>query len=180
VRAPIEHRIVPATDQDLAAISTLAGAIWRTYYPAILSTEQIEYMLVKMYSHETLRRELQSGIECFRLFTDDEFIGFASIGRIDSANTFKLHKLYLSPHWHRLGLGKSLLKYCECRAQDLGGTHLVLNVNKQNQRAIAVYRNCGFQITDSLVIDIGNGFVMDDFVMEKRFVDGFSRSSGNP
>jgi ribosomal protein S18 acetylase RimI-like enzyme len=44
---------------------------------------------------------------------------------------------------------------------------LFLNVNKYNS-AIQFYHKIGFEIAKEEVIDIGNGFVMDDYVMEKQ------------
>jgi predicted lactoylglutathione lyase len=41
---------------------------------------------------------------------------------------------------------------------------LHLNVNKQNP-AVQFYVKCGFEIEKEVVLDIGNGFVMDDYIM---------------
>ena len=52
-----------------------------------------------------------------------------------------------------------------CRAA--GFKKLRLNVNKHNERAISVYRRNGFETVESVKNDIGGGFFMDDYVMEK-------------
>lgn len=44
---------------------------------------------------------------------------------------------------------------------------ITLTVNRYNLDTIAAYKKLGFQITESMVQDIGNGFVMDDYRMEK-------------
>jgi ribosomal protein S18 acetylase RimI-like enzyme len=160
-------RIVPATAESLDSISQLAGVIWRACYPGILSSEQIDYMLDRMYALNVLRDEITSaGIHYDLLLADDELIGFASYGPAAPA-TFKLHKLYLHPEYHGRGLGALLLRHCEEQVQALGARKLVLNVNKNNSKAIATYRRCGFDVAASEVTDIGGGFVMDDYVMEK-------------
>ncbi|HZL41736.1 MAG TPA: GNAT family N-acetyltransferase [Verrucomicrobiae bacterium] len=160
-------RIVPATEESLDSISQLAGVIWRACYPGILSAEQIDYMLDRMYALNVLRDEITSaGIHYDLLLADDELIGFASYGLAAPA-TFKLHKLYLHPEYHGRGLGALLLRHCEEQAQGLGARKLVLNVNKNNSKAIATYQRCGFDIAKSVVTDIGGGFVMDDYMMEK-------------
>lgn len=152
----------------MPAIASLAGRIWRACYPGIISDAQIDYMLARMYSLETLTDEIQSqGIrfECF--FAGDTFIGFASFGPTNDRSVFKLHKLYLNPEWHGRGFGSRLLGHCENVAANLGARRLILNVNKNNTKAIQTYERNGFRIVESVVNDIGGGFVMDDFVMAK-------------
>ena len=84
--------------------------------------------------------------------------------------TFKLHKIYLHPDWHGRGLGSRLLQHCECESRKRGALQLVLAVNKRNAKAIATYQRNGFVIAESVVKDIGGGFVMDDFIMAKELV----------
>lgn len=162
-------RIIRATESDLADLSNLAGAIWRACYPGIISLEQIEYMLAKMYSLEMLREEIcRRGICYERLLVGEAFAGFAAYGATGPPAVFKLHKIYLHPDWHGRGLGSLLLRHCEEEVVKAGGDSLVLTVNKKNTKAMAAYRRNGFVVTDAVVADIGGGFVMDDYVMSKK------------
>jgi GNAT superfamily N-acetyltransferase len=160
--------ILPATEEHLPAIAALAGVIWREYYPAITGTEQIEYMLAWMYSLETMASELRSGIRYELLLLDGELAGFASFGPAEEPGTIKLHKLYLLPRYHGQGFGTLLLNHCETEARKLGAHAMTLNVNKGNTKAIAAYQRNGFTIAQSVVNDIGQGFVMDDYVLTKQ------------
>ncbi len=165
---PTGTQILPATEQDLPALAELAGVIWRAYYPGIISHEQIDYMLARMYSLDTLREDIsRRSVRYERLIVDGKFAGFAGWGPADQAGLFKLHKLYVDPSCHGKGLGTLLLRHCEQAAAALGATQLFLTVNKRNERAIKAYRRSGFQVTSSVIADIGGGFVMDDFVMSK-------------
>jgi len=162
------NQIIQATETDLPAIARLAEVIWRAHYPGIISTEQIDYMLARMYSLETLREEIRlHSIRYERLLADEEMVGFASYGPTENPGLFKLHKIYLHPAWHGRGLGSLLLRHCEEAARQLGAARLVLTVNKNNSKAIAAYQRNGFAIADSVVTSIGAGFVMDDYVMTK-------------
>jgi GNAT superfamily N-acetyltransferase len=163
-------QIISASEEHLPAIAELARLIWHECYPGIITRDQIDYMLAKMYSLETLRAELQSGIRYKRLLIDENLSGFASFGTMEQADVFKLHKLYLHPKQHGHGFGTALLQHCENEARNLGARRLLLNVNKRNSKAIDMYQRNGFSITDSVVSDIGNGFVMDDYVMSKSLV----------
>ena len=154
--------IEPATKEHLAEISALAAVIWRAHYPGIIAPAQIDYMLARMYDVAVLRRELESGLAWFRALVDGELRGFASVGPSEIATEFKLHKLYVHPDWQRHGLGSALLKEAESTARARGATMLLLNVNKRNEVALAAYRQRGFTIRETVTVDIGGGFVMDD------------------
>lgn len=162
-------KIISAAETDLPAVANLAGLIWRQCYRGIISEEQIDYMLAKMYSLETLRDEIQSRSVRFELFfTGGVLAGFASFGPSETPDTFKLHKLYLHSDWHGRGFGSCLLRHCENEVRRLGASRLNLRVNKRNEKAIKAYLRNGFQIAEAIATGIGGGFVMDDYVMEKN------------
>ena len=166
---PAPVAILPATETDLPAIARLAGIIWRLHYPGIISTAQIEYMLAQMYSLETLRDDLRlRAIRYERLFAGAELAGFAAYGPTEQSKVFKLHKIYLHPNRHGQGLGSLLLRHCEREARKDAAERLVLTVNKRNSQAMAAYKRNGYAITDSIIADIGGGYVMDDYVMSKE------------
>ena len=164
-----ETQIKAATVDDLPAIRDLAGVIWRAYYPAVVTREQIEYMLGRMYDLNTLRDEVQTqSIRFDRMFLADALVGFAAYGPLPEPGTWKLHKLYLLPEHHGCGLGSQLLRHCEAQSRALGAHRMLLNVNKRNTRALAAYQRNGWVVAESVCVDIGSGFVMDDFVMSKK------------
>ena len=161
-------QIVRAREEHLPAISKLAGIIWRACYPGIITHAQIDYMLARMYSLDVLRDEIRSqGIRHDLLLVDGKSVGFASYGPTSEPGAMKLHKLYLLPEMHGCGLGSRLLQHVEGEVRAGAGRRLILSVNKANARAIMAYKRNGFVITESVITDIGGGFVMDDYVMAK-------------
>jgi GNAT superfamily N-acetyltransferase len=161
-------QIVRAHEEHLPAVSELAGIIWRACYPDIITHAQIDYMLARMYALDVLRDEIHSQeIRYDLLLVDNKPAGFASYGPASEPGVVKLHKLYLLPEMHGRGLGSLLLQYVERKVRAGAGRRLILSVNKRNARAIAAYRRNGFVTADSVVTDIGGGFVMDDYVMAK-------------
>lgn len=166
---PNRNEIVRATEAGLPAISELAGVIWRACYPGIITSEQIDYMLARMYSLDVLRDEIRSQGICYdRLLLDGELAGFASYGPTSEPGVIKLHKLYLLPELHGRGLGSRLLQHVEREVRTGGARRLILSVNKRNANAIAAYQRNGFRIVESVVTDIGGDFVMDDYIMAKE------------
>jgi diamine N-acetyltransferase len=155
-------KILPAEPKHAAEIARLAGIVWRAHYPGIISREQIEYMLSKMYDLDVMRREMAEGITYLRALEGDQLVGFAAYG--PEASEVKLHKLYVDPLHQRSGIGRALIQQVE-RANF--GRTLMLTVNKLNHQAIAAYQKHGFTIRHSVTADIGGGFVMDDYVMAK-------------
>jgi len=165
----VRGEIIPATEADLPAISELAGVIWRACYPGIITYEQIDYMLARMYSLDVLRNEIRSqGIRYDLLLVEDKPAGFASYGPTSEPGAMKLHKLYLLPEMQGRGLGSRLLQHIEREVRNLGARRLILSVNKRNTKAIKTYQRNGFVIAESVVTDIGGGFIMDDYVMAKN------------
>jgi len=163
-------QILPATKDHLPALAELAAVIWRQHYPGIISHAQIDYMLGKMYSLDTLREEIQSeGIRFFRLLVNERIVGFASFGPTPEPDVVKLHKCYLLPEMHGHGYGSLLLQHCEQAVRQLGARRLILAVNKNNTKAVAAYQRNGFVVAESVITDFGDGFVMDDYIMAKDF-----------
>jgi ribosomal protein S18 acetylase RimI-like enzyme len=157
-------RIESAGAEHLAAISALAGVIWRACYPGIISPEQIEFMLRWMYDVDVMRGELWAGVKWERLLINDALCGFAAHSQT-LGGEWLLHKLYIHPEWQRRGLGRRLLEHVSEVAKTHQARAIVLGVNKRNDQAIAAYRQYGFVIRESILNEIGGGFVMDDYIM---------------
>jgi len=160
--------IVPATEADLAAVAALAGVVWRRHYPGIITHEQIDYMLEHGYSHEVLSTfiaEEGSGLELAR--AGNRLVGFGAYQRKNSPRELKLEKLYIHQDFQGRGVGSRLIAKIESAARAQGCSALILNVNKNNVQAIRAYERNGFAVREAIVVDIGNGFVMDDYIMAK-------------
>ncbi len=146
----------------------LADVIWRQHYPGIITVAQIDYMLAQGYSPAALSSLLEmphAGIAIAR--ADGEPVGFVAWYPGNEPATMKLDKLYVLPAWHGQGVGRRLIGHVEQAARNAGCRFIVLNVNKHNTQSIAAYERCGFAKRESVVVDIGGGFVMDDFVLAK-------------
>ncbi|MEZ5275819.1 MAG: GNAT family N-acetyltransferase [Opitutaceae bacterium] len=156
-----------ARRDELPALAALARRVWKIHYPGIITEGQIDYMLARGYAIPTLEAELEAGIAFPLLWSDGNLIGLASFGPGGRQAEAKLHKLYLDPDFHGHGLGQKLLSWIEAEAVGRGFNRIVLQVNKQNTKAIAAYRRRGFTVRTSLVVDIGGGYLMDDYLMEK-------------
>jgi ribosomal protein S18 acetylase RimI-like enzyme len=152
---------------ELILIQGIAHQTWPSTFAGILSSEQIDYMLNWMYDLQLLESQMDKGHGFLVAEEDGIAIGFAGYELNHLAGSMsKLHKLYLLPSSQGNGVGKALLLEVAKRAREAGQKSLVLNVNKQNKKAIDFYRVLGFVTIRQEVNDIGSGYVMDDDVME--------------
>ena len=163
---PSELRIVPLAAGDIAAVIELAGVIWRRHYPGIISPQQIDYMLAQRYTPAIILAQMQSGSAWWgQALVGDRMIGFAQYEL--HGRSMKLDKLYLHPDFQRQGYGGRMLAHVEDTARRRGAGTVRLNVNKHNLKSIAAYRKNGYEVVETVVVDIGGGYVMDDYVMQK-------------
>ena len=152
------------TVADVPTIQQLAEKIWRKHYVEIISMSQIDFMLGNMYDAESLQHQMKNGCEFILELVDKIAVGFISISKKNETELF-IHKLYVDTSKHRKGLGKALLD--EALQKNKWVTEVRLTVNRQNFKAINFYFKNGFVIESVADFDIGNGFVMNDFVMLK-------------
>jgi ribosomal protein S18 acetylase RimI-like enzyme len=149
-------------------VRQIAEVTWPVTYGSLLSPEQIDYMFEMMYSMPSLLEQGQTKKHQFILVKErNTYLGFASY-EIDANTTqkTKIHKIYILPSAQRRGIGKIVIDYIAAEAQKLQDIAITLNVNKYNP-AQHFYARIGFSIAHEVIIDIGNSFVMDDYVMEK-------------
>lgn len=152
---------------EVDALVDLAGRIWRAHYPGIISPEQIDYMLEHRYRPELVRQFIARGDLWLAARAEGELVGFAH-GHPLAEGDYKLDKLYVDLDWQRQGIGGALIDEVAKRAGRKGFTRLVLRVNRQNQKAIDAYLKHGFSVATLVTEDIGEGFVMGDYVMTKE------------
>lgn len=154
-----------ATEADIQTIGYLAYQIWPFAYRDILTLDQLQYMLNKVYSSDSLALQLQEGHEFLIIEENSTPMGFASYSAYGEPLQYKLHKLYVRTDTQGKGLGKSLLEEVVARVRAAGGHSLLLQVNRNN-RAVGFYQKMGFRIEREEDISIGNGYYMNDYIMK--------------
>jgi N-acetylglutamate synthase-like GNAT family acetyltransferase len=146
--------------EDIPTIQEIAEEAWRPTYGHILTEAQTLYMIPMMYAKEVIKPQ----INLFSMVEEDGFtIGYCAF-EITSETDGKLHKLYLRPSIKQKGAGSFMIEQISLQARSLGLTSIYLNVNKLNS-AVEFYLKKGFIVEREMVLDIGNGYVMDDYVM---------------
>ncbi len=156
-----------AKEEDITSIREMARITWGPTYLPIIGQKQVDYMLDKMYSEGVLLEELMKGFAFLIAEIGSTDVGFASYSLTDPDHfTYKLHKLYVLPEAHGKGVGKFLINEIVNKIREAGGKCLELNVNRANN-ARNFYLKAGFNIKKTIDLDIGNGYYMNDYIMEK-------------
>ena len=146
-------------------IEKLGDTIWREHYTSIIGIDQVEYMLNKFQTSEIIESQISDGYEYYLILNKKNPVGYISIKKDNDA--LFLSKLYVLKNLRGLGLGKMSMDFIENQAKTKGCNKIRLTVNKYNTNSIKVYEKIGFLKTVAIVMDIGNGYVMDDYTMEK-------------
>lgn len=155
-------KLKKASVNEVNLIGELAHLIWWQYYPAIISHAQITYMLQKLYQPSSLIEQMQTQQHCFYLIQNkEEAIGFLSVSEVEKQHWF-IHKFYIHQQQAATGIGTQVFNTL---LDTLLPQTLQLTVNRQNYKSINFYFKNGFKIEKVANFDIGNGFVMEDFVM---------------
>jgi ribosomal protein S18 acetylase RimI-like enzyme len=158
--------IIKATEKDIPQIQNLAKESWNSAYAHILEQEQIGYMLNLMYSEKALKVHFENPNYQYYLVEEDEvFLGFIGFEFHNELETTKLHRIYFLKEAQGKGLGKKALEFVKTETEKSGDKRLTLTVNKNNN-AKNFYESQGFKVYDEAIFDIGNGYVMDDYLME--------------
>jgi ribosomal protein S18 acetylase RimI-like enzyme len=160
-------QIRQATVADIPLIRALAHEVWPPTFAEILSPDQIEYMLDMMYSETSIRRQLQDlGHQYLLCFSESETaVGYASYQLNYLPQTTKLHKIYVLPQGQGSGYGKALISAVAKTAHAAGQERLRLDVNYQNPAA-RFYEHLGMRKVDEVTTEIGQGYLMEDWVYE--------------
>ncbi|MBK9284828.1 MAG: GNAT family N-acetyltransferase [Sphingobacteriaceae bacterium] len=157
-----EVKLSKASLEDIPTISLLADLIWRQHYISLIGESQVNYMLDLMYSKDSLQKQMLEKLHQFYLIQlNKEDIGFISVNEVSSGNWF-LNKFYVDQNKAAKGIGTFVFNTLN---KQLSPKKITLTVNKGNFKSINFYFKLGFTIEKTEVFEIGNGYVMDDFVM---------------
>ncbi len=153
--------------EAIPVIQNLANIIWPLTYSELITPQQVDYMMELIYSKPSLQKQIEKGHQFIVAFDAAKPVAFASYSaRQNNASIYKLHKIYILPNQQGKGIGKQLISYI---TKDIAPIKtLQLNVNRHN-KALRFYQKMGFKIIAEEDIDIGDGFYMNDYVMELKW-----------
>ena len=159
----------PANKNNIKALCVLARKIWTEHYTPIIGKAQVEYMLEKFHSEEAISNQIKNeGISYYLLKMKGKYVGYIAFQERNGKSELFLSKFYILSGHRGQGYGREAMEFIEKAAMDRNLGKIILTVNKNNCSAIKVYEKMGFEKKGSVVKDIGVGFIMDDYIMQKQ------------
>lgn len=155
--------IEKATEKDIPLIQEITYQVWPETYKAIITAEQIAYMLDMMYSTASLTKQMTDGHQFILVKDNDKYVAFASFALIQE-KVYKLHKIYALPNQQGKGIGRFIIDYIINEIKQRGATTLKLDVNRNN-KAKGFYEKLGFTVIEEKDTHIGKGYYMNDYIM---------------
>ncbi|MEF9877169.1 MAG: GNAT family N-acetyltransferase [Gordonibacter sp.] len=159
------------TAESRAELAALADEIWHEYWPALIGAEQTDYMVEQFQSLAAIERALRDDAYEYWFLHDDSdgrLVGYTGGHPEPATNRYFISKIYLRAAERGHGFASQTVRFYESLCRERGLSALYLTVNKGNELAIRAYLGKGFVTIDSVETDIGEGYIMDDFIMEKQ------------
>lgn len=154
------------SETEIISLAKLAREIWFEHFPKVITIEQVEYMVQKFQSVEAITEQINSGYEYYLCELENKFLGFCCIKNEDSK--LFISKLYVHADARGKKVGLFMLHFIEEIARGRNKPSIYLTVNKYNDLAISFYNKTNFDLIKEDVFDIGNGYIMDDYIFEKQ------------
>lgn len=156
-------QLITATINDISTIRDLAYEIWNDYYVPIIGQNQVDYMLANMYNGESLVEQMEIKNHKFFIVKNNLVpLGFVSVFN-EREDEWFINKFYIKQSIAAKGIGTEAFNNLK---QIITPKKITLTVNRQNYKSINFYFKNGFKIKAVADFDIGNGYFMNDFIME--------------
>ena len=157
--------IKQAASGDIKTLAAIAREIWTQHYTPIIGIGQVNYMLEKFQSEEAIKKDIAGGYVYNIAFIDGLPCGYSAV-RLDKDGLF-LSKIYVKKDCRGKGVGRALLERITEYAKQNNALRIWLTCNKYNTDSLKTYQRLGFKQINECVTDIGGGYVMDDYILEK-------------
>lgn len=152
------------SSDHIETVECLAKTIWNQHYSPIIGKEQVDYMLEKFQSKTAIKNDIKNGYTYYLAYLENKPQGYCAV-KVDDG--VFLSKFYVLQESRGEGIGKALLRSVKDYGSKHGAQRIWLTCNKYNP-TLDIYKSLGYEVSKSIITDIGKGYVMDDYVLEKK------------
>lgn len=157
-----------STPEQIELTVRLAKEIWQQHYLSIIGQAQVDYMLDKFQSPAAIQQQIESGYLYFLANHNLRHSGYLALVPDPQQSRLMISKIYVDTNARGVGIGKTMFEYTKQQAREMGLKTIWLTVNIHNNESINWYIKQGFNKIDEMKADIGNGYFMDDYILEYR------------
>ncbi|NLB11359.1 GNAT family N-acetyltransferase [bacterium] len=151
-------------NNTIRELSKTAIEVFKEHYYPILAEEQCEYMVKLFHTPSAIKQQQRQGAIFYLVYSNTEVIGFFAIEK--HGVKMYLSRLYLRKEYRRNGIGRRMLNKVFELSENCQAVYL--RVNKQNDDSLHFYLHQGFVEIGQMVEDIGSGYKMDDYILQKE------------
>ena len=159
-------QIVKVDENLIEKTADFAQSVFIDYYTDLIGYDQSVYMADKFLSADAIRTLINDGAVFNLVMEDDKILGFYECKK-EEERVF-LSKLYVEKNYRGKGIGRYMFDDLLSYTKDNNLNRIYLTVNKGNTPSFNIYRHLGFEIIDAVETDIGHGYIMDDYIMERK------------
>ena len=152
------------SEADVRRLAKVARIVWREANVAFCTPEQVEYMIERYQSFEAISGQLMHGYRYFLIEEGDVIMGY--FGVQPQGERLFLSKFYILKEYRGRKLFSLGLQYMIELCKESGLESIYLTVNRNNTHAYEVYLTKGFKVIAEEDNPIGEGFEMNDYIME--------------
>ena len=154
---------------QIESVAILADEIWTEHYTSIIGSDQVRYMVDKFQSNKAISAQIDDGCNYYLAYINGDPVGYITLIIDNTKHEVMISKIYVKSKIRKNGIGQKFIELAESECKRNNHTKIWLTVNRFNTTSIDWYKKQGFSVINEIKKDIGNGFVMDDYVMEKIF-----------
>ena len=170
----IEYQIRPLTSTDVDVLRLLSIETFTDTYALYNTAEDMLLYTNTHFSAAQLFAEIEESSNFFfGAFDNDKLIGYVKLRtteqpvELQGYKHIELERIYASKLYHGKGLGKTMMDYCLAFATQHLYDVLWLGVWTKNEKALAFYKKCGFEIFGEHTFMLGKDAQVD-WLMKKH------------
>lgn len=152
------------SEADVRRLAKVARIVWRETNVSFCTPEQVEYMIERYQSFEAISGQLMHGYRYFLIEEGDVIMGY--FGVQPQGERLFLSKFYILKEYRGRKLFSLGLQYMIDLCKENSLESIYLTVNRNNTHAYEVYLAKNFKVIAEEDNPIGEGFEMNDYIME--------------
>lgn len=166
----MEVKIIPVQARpQVEEVALLAKQVWNEHYTPLIGKQQVDYMVEKFQSVKAISCAIEEeGYLYYLLQVDGCGAGYLGIQPDTQAKQLFLSKFYILDSFRGQGIGTAAMEYLLHYCKEHSLVKIWLTCNKGNSGSLAAYEHLGFSVVSTQVADIGNGYAMDDYILERQ------------